>query len=199
LGLIEGLWVAGIGIGAALIPPLIAVVGIRRALAVTGLVLPAVAVVIWRWLRDIDDEAVVADEAVALLQRIPIFSPLPPAAMERVAASLEPLRVNPGIEVIRQGDAGDRFYVVTGGKVDVEADGEPVGTFGPGYFFGEIALLRDVPRTATVRAVTRVELQALDRDDFLGAVTGHVPSARAAEDVVTTRLAGLARPALRRV
>jgi MFS family permease len=199
LGLIEGLWVGGIGIGAALIPPLIALVEIRGALIVTGLVLPAVALGIRSWLRAIDTEASIPEGSLELLQRIPLFSPLPPAAMERLAAALDTVRVESGQEIIRQGDSGDRFYVLTDGTVEVEADRTAIGTFSPGYFFGEIALLRDVPRTATVRAVTDVELQALDRDEFLTVVTGHAPSVRAAEEVVSARLSGLGRPALRRV
>lgn len=199
LGLIEGLWVGGIGIGAALIPPLIGLVEIRGALVVTGLVLPVLALGILGWLRAIDAESVVPVEDVELLRGIPIFSPLPPAAIERLAASLESQRFKAGQEIIREGETGDRFYVLTEGEVEVEADGKPVGASGPGYFFGEIALLRDTPRTATVRALTDSEVRALDRDEFLAAVTGHAPSREAADEVVSARLAGLGRPALRRV
>ncbi len=199
LGVIEGLWVGGVGVGAALVPPLIAVAGIRGALIATGLVLPLIAVLALGSLRALDAEATVSTADVELLRSLPLFSPLPPAAIERLAASLEPLAAEPSREIIREGERGDRFYVVRDGTVEVEADGVRVGTFGPGYFFGEIALLRDVPRTATVRAVTPAQLVALDRNEFLAAVTGHAPSARAAEDVVSARLSGLGRPALRRV
>jgi len=68
------------------------------------------------------------------------------------------------------------------------ADGPPDLTLGPGDFFGEIALLRDVPRTAPVRAVDDLSLYAVERDDFIGVVTGHPPSLEAAESVVATRL-----------
>ena len=199
LGLIEGLWVGGIGVGAALIPPLIGLVDIRGALVVTGLVLPAIALAVRGSLAAIDAEGAVPAEDVELLRGIPIFSPLPPAALERLAAALESERFAAGRDIVRQGEEGDRFYVLTEGTVDVACDGEPVGAFGPGYFFGEIALLRDVPRTATVRAYTDAAVRGLDRDEFLAAVTGHAPSERAAEDIVSARLAGLGRPALRRV
>jgi CRP-like cAMP-binding protein len=90
--------------------------------------------------------------------------------------------------VFRRGDPGDRFYVVGEGEVAVELDRRPPLTLGRGGYFGEIALLRDVPRTATVTALTDAELYTLERDDFIAAVTGHAPSAVAAEAVVGARL-----------
>jgi CRP-like cAMP-binding protein len=90
---------------------------------------------------------------------------------------------------VRQGDTGDLFYVVESGRLSVSVDGVVTRTLGPGDFFGEIALLRDVPRTATVAAESEVLLQTLGRDAFLEAVTGDPPSARAADAVVGARLA----------
>ena len=199
LGIVEGLWVGLLGAGAIAVPALIAVVDVRGALVATGLVLPLFALLVRRALNAIDAEIVVPEAEIDLLRRIPIFSPLPPAAIERLAASLESLRVPAGAEVIRQGDEGDRFYVLRDGSVEVETDGRTIGSFGPGYFFGEIALLRNVPRTATVRATTDSGLVAMGRDDFVGAVTGHAPAAEAADEVVAARISGLTRPALRRV
>jgi CRP-like cAMP-binding protein len=142
-----------------------------------------------RRLLAIDRNARAPDPAIlALLRAIPIFSPLPAPVVEGLAARLEPVRLGPGEEVVRQGDSGDRFYVVAAGEVEVTIDGQPQGTLGPGEHFGEIALLRDVPRTATVKALTDVELYALEREDFLAAVTGHSASAEAAEAVVGARL-----------
>jgi CRP-like cAMP-binding protein len=101
----------------------------------------------------------------------------------------------PGTEIVRQGDHGDRFYVIDSGEVDVSVNGEDAGTMGAGDHFGEIALLRDVPRTATVTAKSEVSLHALERDEFLSAVTGHPASAEAADAVVASRLSGL-RPGM---
>ena len=108
--------------------------------------------------------------------------------LEQLAARLTPVHASAGEEIIRVGDHGDRFYVVDKGEVEILVDGEPPRREGAGSYFGEIALLRDVPRTATVRAATDVELFALDRDDFLPAVTGHAGSAQAADAVIGTRL-----------
>jgi CRP-like cAMP-binding protein len=142
------------------------------------------------------DSAVLAPTSeLALLRAIPLFKPLPAASIEQLASSLVPVQATAGTEIIREGEPGDRFYVIASGEVDVNTGGRPVGTLGPGDYFGEIALLRDVPRTATVRATSDVELYALERDEFLSAVTGHPASAEAADAVVATRLAGL-RPGM---
>ena len=123
------------------------------------------------------------------------MEPLPPATIEELASHVVQVHVSAGDVVIRQGDPGDRFYVVTGGQVEVEVDGRPGGVLGEGDHFGEIALLRDVPRTATVEARTDAELLALDRDEFISAVTGNAESARAAHAVAAARLSSL-RPSV---
>jgi cAMP-binding proteins - catabolite gene activator and regulatory subunit of cAMP-dependent protein kinases len=108
-----------------------------------------------------------------------------------VAAELQAVSLGAGEQVIREGDAGDRFYVIAEGEVDVSVDGRSAGTLGPGDFFGEIALVRDVPRTASVTTRGDVRLYALARDDFVAAVTGHAPSLEAAHAVVASRLGSL--------
>ena len=102
--------------------------------------------------------------------------------------SLARIDIPAGETLFRQGDHGDRFYIVESGEVEIEIDGRVANVLGPGDHFGEIALLRDIPRTATARARKETQLYALDRDAFLGAVTGHAGSSEAAETVVAARL-----------
>ncbi len=192
-GVLEMLLVATIGLGAALAPVLIDAVGIRWSLVATGAFLPAVAALTWRQLVTIDAHSEAPPE-VELLARNPIFAPLPGPALERLAAQLELLSAPAGTEVVRQGDRGDRFYVIGSGKLEVTVDGSPAGSLGPGDSFGEIALLRNVPRTASVTARDASSLYALSREAFLDAVTASPPSARAADAVVGARLA-TSRPA----
>jgi hypothetical protein len=184
-GVFESMVAGTIGLGAILAPLLIAVAGIRVALVATGLFLPLLAGLLWRRLVSLDS----GDPAhLDLLRSLPLFAPLPPQALERLARSLEPVRVAAGEVLFHAGDEGDRFYVIESGELAIElATGTK--TEGPGGWVGEIALLRDVPRTATVRAVTDADLLALDRDEFLGAVTGHDPANAAANEIVGERLA----------
>jgi CRP-like cAMP-binding protein len=119
---------------------------------------------------------------------VTFFTSLPGQALERLAAALIPISVRPGMEIIRQGDVGDRFYIIAGGTVQVSIDGVPVRTMGEGESFGEIALLRDVRRTASVAALTPVELLALDRHHFVETVTGQPAAAADAESVIHSRL-----------
>jgi MFS family permease len=193
-GAVQGLWVATIGIGAIVAPLLIAALDVRGALIATGALLPILATVLRRRLSELD-AVPVPERELALLRGIDLFAPLPAPTLESLAGALVPVRVAAGEELFRQGDIGDRYYIVAEGEVDIVADGRVVAVTGPGGYFGEIALLRDIPRTATVRAKGDVELRALDRDDFLGAVTGHAASAEAADSVIATRLSQL-RPGL---
>jgi CRP-like cAMP-binding protein len=117
-----------------------------------------------------------------------MFAPLPLPALERLARLATPVGVPAGEAVFTRGDHGDRFYAIESGTARVDVEGGEARTLDPGDFFGEIALLRDVPRTATVRAVEDLSLYAVERDDFIAVVTGHAPSLEAAESVVATRL-----------
>lgn len=191
LGVLESLVVGTIGLGAILAPLLIGGLGIRGALVATGAFLPLLAALTWRQLTALDARAQVPEEQLAFLRSVPIFTPLPPATLEHLASSLRPEHAAAGAPVFRQGEPGDRFYVVRRGEVDVTMDGRRLSTLGPGGYFGEIALLRAVPRTAGVTARTDVELYSLDRDEFIAAVTGHPESAAAADAVVGARLGSL--------
>lgn len=181
LGVLNSLLLASIGIGALLAPVAIRLVGVRSALIGAGVLLPALVLLSIRHLRALD--RLVAPTHVELLRGVPLLEPLPEAMLERLAASLVELRLPAGSVVIREGDSGDRFYVIAAGTVEIA--GAPHGR---GESFGEIALLRDVPRTATATATTDVVLQTLDRDTFVAAVTGHEPAHAAAEAVIAARL-----------
>jgi MFS family permease len=194
-GVLESLVVGTLGLGAIVAPLLISLFGVRWALVATGLLLPALALVSWARLRKIDERTVVPERQLELLRSLPLFAPLPPATLEHLARSLERVPAAARKEIVRQGDVGDRFYLVDKGEMDVSIDGEVVSTLGAGDHFGEIALLRDVPRTATVTARSDASLLALERDEFVSAVSGHPVSREAADAVVAARL-GRLRPGL---
>jgi MFS family permease len=191
LGVVQSVFVATLGLGAIIAPLLISALGVRGALIATGALLPVLAAVFWRRLVALDREAPAPTEELAILRQIPLFRPLPLPVLENLASNLIPVHASPRDQIVREGEPGDRFYVIRSGEVDVVSAGQPVTTLGPGDYFGEIALLRDVPRTATVTAKSDVELYALERNEFLSAVTGHPASAEAADAVVASRLAGL--------
>jgi MFS family permease len=193
-GVIQMTWLGSVAIGAVIAPPLLDWLGIRGTLVLIGLIPPALTALVGMRLVRVDAAAEAPVEGLGLLRAIPIFAPLPATTLEHLAGRLVPLRYDAGAEIVRQGDRGDRFYLIAEGEVEVEVDGSPAPPLGPGDSFGEIALLRDVPRTATVRAKTAATVYALERDDFLGAVTGHSPSAKAAEAIAGSRL-GRGRPA----
>jgi MFS family permease len=192
-GVLETLVLGAIALGGVLAALLISVLGIRGALIAVGAFLPALALLTWRRLAALDAAAAVPADRVALLRSGPIFAPLPPPIVEHLALSLEPVTVLAGTKIVRQGEPGDRFYVVEEGELEVSVDGRETASLGSGDSFGEIALLRDVPRTATVSAKTDALVYGLDRDEFIAAVTGHADSADAADAVIARRL-GTLRP-----
>jgi MFS family permease len=187
-GVLETLIYLTLAVGAVVTPVLVSAIGLRPTLVVAGLLLPAVLVPLWPRLAAIDASTGVAAAPLALLRTIPLFAPLPAPVLERLASSALETAVQPGVAVVEQGGPGDLFYVVASGRAAVEVDGRRTAELAAGDFFGEIALLRDVPRTATVRALEPLALYSLERDVFIAAVTGHAQSAAAAESVVAERL-----------
>lgn len=196
-GVLESLLLLTIGLGALVAPLLLNWLGTRGALIVAGSLLPLLVVPAWPRLTAIDRAARIPEHQLAVLRGSPIFAPLPESTLEQLADNLLEVRVPAGDEVVRQGETGDRFYLVGEGALDVYVDGDKKQTLGPGDSFGEIALLRDVPRTATVRAQSDAVLYSLERSAFIPAVTGFGPSLSAAEAVIGMRLgpgrAGLVR------
>jgi putative flippase GtrA len=186
-GVLESLIVASIGVGALAAPFLVEALGIRGALVAVGAFLPVVVALTWRRLAAVDAVSH-APADVDLLRGIPFLAPLPAPTLEALAGRLERVRVPAGATIVRRGERGDRFYVVAEGEVEVTADGRAPSVEGRGGYFGEIALLRDVPRTATVTARTDAELLALEGADFVAAVTGAPRSREAADAVVGARL-----------
>ena len=187
---LESLIMGGMAAGSIAAPGLVGWLGSRGALIATGAFLPVLLVWLWSSLRRIDDEAAIAAEPLELLRLIDFFALLPEPVLERLAAGATAVSVAPFQAVVTQGETGGRlFYVIAEGRAAVEIDDAESRELGPGDFFGEIALLRDVPRTATVRAVEPLRLYAVERDEFIAAVTGHAQTLEAAEGIVTSRLA----------
>jgi Cyclic nucleotide-binding domain len=192
-GLLEGIEMGALAVGSLLAPLLVWIGGLPLAFACVAAILPLFALATWHRLLDIDRHATVPVVEIALLRSMPMFAPLSPPTLESLARALEPISVPAGADVVREGEPGDRFYVIADGELEVVRDGRVAASRRRGDGFGEIALMYDVPRTATVRARTESQLYALDREAFLLAVTGHASSQGAASDLADARLAELER------
>jgi predicted MFS family arabinose efflux permease len=189
-GVEEGLQMLGLAAGAAAAPIFVSMFGPRGAFVAAGALLLVVVVATWPRISRVDARASVPGPELALLRSIPIFAPLPEHIAEQLSWHLIPVAASADTVVIREGDAGDRYYLVAEGTLEVTVGGEARRELGPGSSFGEIALLRDVPRTATVRTLTNCRLLALERDVFLRAVTGSRRSVRAADRGIDGHLGG---------
>ncbi len=181
-GLQEGLAMAALAAGSVVVSILSEAFGLTVAIALVAIFLPLMVALSWTRITALDRRVVVPVRAIALLRHTPLFAPLPLPQLEAVARRGSWLTFPSRTVVIREGDPGDRYYVLASGVVRVEQGGRFLREIGrPGAGFGEIALLRDVPRTATVTAATEIALFAIDRAPFLAAVTGH-PDAFAATE-----------------
>jgi MFS family permease len=181
-----------VAVGAFVTPFVIALLGVRGALAVLGLLAPTAAVLAWWRLRAIDEAIGQRDEEIALLTNVAMFNPLPIPAIDNLALCVDYVEVAAGEEVIHQGGRGDCFYVIEDGRAEVIGDGRLIRTLEPGESFGEIALLRDTGRTATVRACSTLRLHRVERDDFRTTVTSYESSEREADALVLNRLRAFA-------
>ena len=189
VGSLESARLGAMAVGAISASALATLLGVRGALLALAALLPAFLLLFYARLRAFEVGAPVAEEQFQLLRGNSIFAPLPVATLERISHDLVPVSASAGDELITQGDPGDRFYLIEEGEVEVFEDGRFRRTEGPGESFGEIALLHDVPRTATVRSTTPIRLLALEREQFIGAVTGHRRSSQMAHTVVEDRWA----------
>ena len=185
-GAMESAVVGGMALGALLMPILISTVGLRSGLAVIGVGVSAIVVVGIPGLRRIDKVAL-APAGLDLIRGVAILSPLPDRVLERLARRSTTISVPSGQAVMREGDAGDQFFIIETGTVDVTIRGGFVRLLTAGDSFGEIALLRDIPRTATVTATSDLTMRTIAREEFLSAVTGDGESSNQA-DLVVSRL-----------
>jgi MFS family permease len=192
-GILESLRMAGVAAGSALIAVVISGSGPELALTATGLVLPLLALVGWRWLRAVDAAAVIPTEEISMLARVSIFKPLQPLALESIALNLQRTTADAGSAVVVEGDRGCDLYVIIDGNATVTSgrDEVVVNRLGPADYFGEIALMYDRPRVATVRADEDLDLYVLDRDVFLSAVSGHPVTMEATVEEAERRLGRL--------
>jgi MFS family permease len=193
-GVLEGMVMAGYALGALLVPLLVDLGGSRLALLGVAAVLPLAAAVGGRGLLTLDAEAPVPVVEIALLRSLPLFAELPAPAIEGLAAALTPVEVPAGAVLMRQGEPGNTYYAIAAGELDIQQDGHFLRRCGRGDGVGEIALLRDVPRTATVTAHTPATVYQLNREPFLTAVLGHAPTHRQAGRIADARLASGAVP-----
>ncbi len=175
------------GVGAMMAPLLVELLGVRGALVALGLLLPGLVLLRWRALARFEAGAAVPEEAFRLLRDVPMFAPLPLSMVENLSHRVHGMDVAAETAVIREGESGDLFYVIEHGDFDVTHGGGEYPPLAAGDVFGEIALLRDVPRTATVTARTDARIYALDRDSFLTAVSGHRFSTRTATTIADER------------
>ena len=187
-GVVEGTYWLTTGLGSLLAPALVATVGLRTALLIVGAALPLLLLARWRAIAHMEARAPVPEREYRLLRGLTMFAPLPVARLEDVARHTGTVHAPAGAAIVREGEAGDRFYVIAGGAVEVTEHGAFRRVEEAGDCFGEIALLRDVPRTATVTALTDVELLALDREPFLAALTGDRRALTAGEALAEERL-----------
>ena len=186
-GAYEGALIGTMALGSAVMPFLISWVGLRPALAVLAVLVAAPAIGFLPRCRRLDATLIEPEDA-KLLRGIPMFSPLTRATLELLATQLTSESARAGTAVVREGEESDRFLVIKSGAVEVSQNGNFLRTEGAGDYFGEIGLLRDVPRTATVTATEDTELLSLSRADFLDAVSGSEESRVAADDIISRRM-----------
>lgn len=188
-GMLEGLDMLALALGSILVSGLVRLGGNEAAILGVAAIMPIVTFLLLPLILGADARATVPVVQIGLLRAMPLFRPLPPPELEDVARAMEPLTADAGDVLIREGDPGDLFYLVADGEVTVSTEAGFTTDLTRGEGFGEIALLNDTPRTATVAAKTDVSLYSLSADDFLAAVTGMPDVHRAARGLAAERLA----------
>jgi len=186
-GLQEGLALGANALGNALAPLLIVLFGPKGAVLATGLLLPLAGAPAWLLIRRVDASTVPPGPGLDLLREIPMFRVLEQPTLESLTSQLQPAAFAAGQSVIEQGEDGDCFFVIKQGRVTVVRDSVEMTELEPGDYFGETALLRDLPRNATVTALTDLELLTLSREHFLAAVSTTPLSGIEADEIVSFR------------
>ncbi|MEE4276575.1 MAG: MFS transporter [Thermoleophilia bacterium] len=194
--MLESLMNVGLAFGSVIVPILVGLSGARAALIGTGVIFLLIMAASWRRLSSVDAAATVPHVEIRLLQSIPIFAPLPAPALEGLARALTPESAPAGAVMMREGEVGEHYCAIASGEVAVTHGGKEVARLSRGEGFGEIALIEDVPRTATVTATQPTDVYCLEKEPFVLALTGHATAKRAASSVVTKRLDELGRAAL---
>ena len=187
-GVLETLDAIGLALGSVLASLLVAALGPGAAVAGLAPLLPVLLVVAGRRLRTLDAHADVPLVEIALLRSHAFFAALRGPVLERLARELTPVTLRAGECVIREGQPGERYYVVGDGRLEVSRGAVPIASVGRGEGVGEISLLAGVPCTATVTALTDVQLYAIEPQPFIDVVSGHAASARVAQRLVRERL-----------
>jgi MFS family permease len=187
-GALEACLIATMSLGALVMPFVIDGVGLQWALFCVAVPIGALALLGLPVMRGLD-RRLRAPVALPLLRAIDLFAPLSPAVLESLAGALSEQRFTAGQVLVREGAESDLFYVIESGLVEVTQGDLVLRREGAGEYFGEIGLLRDVPRTATITAVEDTVVRTLSREHFLRAVSGQRESSIAAERVVNRRLA----------
>jgi len=186
--ILEALMDFGLALGAVLVRVAIALGGVKAALFAPAVVALVLIAALWRRLREIDVGATVPQVEIQLLRSLAIFAVLPAPSLEGIARELEPVAVPAGTVVITEGDHGDCYYAVADGELAIARDGRRLQTVSRGDGFGEIALVRDVPRQASVTAVTDALLYALHKELFIQTITGHATAASVTRTVIARHL-----------
>jgi hypothetical protein len=188
LGALEFTALAGLATGSILAPSLLDAAGVRGTLTLLGGGLVVLALAHAARFRRLDRAVPAPSPDAGLLYHLPMFAPLPLAVTDLLAGEAEPRGFPAGAVVMREGEAGDLFYLITAGAAAVSVHGAPRPSLHRGDCFGEIALLRGIPRTATVTAERPLHTLTLDREEFLTAVTGNSTSKAAADALAARRL-----------
>jgi hypothetical protein len=190
-GLLESGYMGAWAIGSALAPVALALLGLSWSFVIAGAAVPLVMLLAWQQIARSDRDATIPSaRELELLRAIEMFRLLPESVLERLARNMSEMQAPAGSAIIRQGEPGDLFYVIDEGGVRVTVDGSEVTRYGPGGYFGEIALLRDVPRQATVTAEEDVRLFTLQRTHFLDAMTGSSSASAEAHREIDRRISG---------